>query len=307
MSTPTVTIDTSAVVARGNRLLRQLYRNPKSRFGIFVLTPIVLASVFARPFDVAGITVQPFSLAPHDPLQTDIANRYAPPGGTYLLGTDHVGRDILSRTLLGGRTSLLLGAGATLLALVMGVPIGMVAGYKGGRIDEALMRLMDSLMSIPTLLLGILILTVLPPSVWNVIIAVGIVYAPRISRVVRSATLSETTEEYVLAAEARGESDGYILFREIFPNITAPIVVEGSIRVGFAILIGTSLSFLGLGAQPPYPDWGFMIATARGHIYQTPWFLLWPSLALAATVLSINMLGDGLRDILDPKVSGGER
>lgn len=306
MATEDITFD-SSYVERTTELARALARNPKSRFALVVLVPIVVASILAQPIEVAGVVVQPFSLAPHDPLETHITSRYAPPGGEFLLGTDHVGRDLLSRVLIGGRTSLLLGVSATFVALLMGVPVGMVAGYKGGRIDEVLMRLMDTLMSIPTLLLGILILTVLPPSVWNVIIAVGIVYAPRISRVVRSATLSTSNEEFVLAAKSRGESDVYILFREIFPNITAPIVVEGSIRVGFAILIGTSLSFLGLGAQPPFPDWGFMIATAREHIYQTPWFLLWPSLALIATVLSINMLGDALRDILDPKVTGESR
>lgn len=295
MATDEVTFDSSSYTDRGYRFAVELYENPKTRFGLVVLIPIVLASVFAP------------EIAPYNPVEPHITSRYAPPGGEFLLGTDHIGRDLLSRVIFGGRTSLLLGVLATLLALVLGVPVGMVAGYKGGRVDEGLMRLMDSLMSIPTLLLGILILTVLPPSVWNVILAVGIVYAPRISRVVRSATLSTRNEEFVLAAKARGESDAYILFREIFPNITAPIVIEGSIRVGFAILIGTSLSFLGLGAQPPFPDWGFMIATSREHIYQTPWFLLWPSLALAATVLSINMIGDGLRDILDPKVTGEGR
>lgn len=285
----------SSYADRGYRFGRELISNPKARFGLAILIPVAFVSIFAP------------EIAPYSPVETHMTSRYAPPGGQYLLGTDHMGRDLLSRVIFGGRTSLLLGFLATLLALLLGVPIGMVAGYKGGTADEVLMRLMDSLMSIPTLLLGILILTVLPPSVWNVIIAVGIVYAPRISRVVRSATLSTRNEEFVLAAKARGESDLYILAREIFPNITAPIIIEGSIRVGFAILIGTSLSFLGLGAQPPYPDWGFMIATAREHIYQTPWFLLWPSVALAGTVLGINMLGDGLRDILDPKVTGDDR
>lgn len=160
--------------------------------------------------------------------------------------------------------------------------------------------------SLMALLLGILLLTLLPPSVFNVIIAVGIVYTPRIARVVRSGTLSVKREAFVKAAQSRGESDSYILFREILPNVMPPIIVEGSVRIGFAILIGASLSFLGLGAQPPYPDWGFMVSTAREHIYQTPWFLLWPSLALAVTILSINILGDGLRDVLDPKVTGDE-
>lgn len=272
----------------------RLLSNRKSLFGLSVLIPIILISIFAPV------------LAPYDPNQTHMLHRYAGLGGKFILGTDHMGRDLLSRVLYGGRTTLLLGFGAVALALLMGVPIGLVAGYNGGRIDEAIMRIMDSIMSIPTLLLGILLLTLMPPSVFNVIIAVGIVYTPRIARVVRSATLSVKREAFVKAAQSRGESDLYILFREILPNVMPPIIVEGSVRIGFAILIGASLSFLGLGAQPPYPDWGFMVSTARAHIYQTPWFLLWPSLALAVTILSINILGDGLRDVLDPKVTGDE-
>lgn len=272
----------------------RLLGNRKIVFGLSILIPLIIISVLAP------------ILAPYDPNETHMLHRYAGLGGEFLLGTDHMGRDILSRVLFGGRTTLLLGFGAVALALLMGVPIGLVAGYNGGRIDEAIMRVMDSIMSIPTLLLGILLLTLLPPSVFNVILAVGVVYTPRIARVVRSGTLSVKREAFVKAAQSRGESDSYILFKEILPNVMPPIIVEGSVRIGFAILIGASLSFLGLGAQPPYPDWGFMVSTAREHIYQTPWFLLWPSLALAVTILSINVLGDGLRDVLDPKVTGEE-
>ncbi|MFC6954210.1 ABC transporter permease [Halorubellus litoreus] len=273
-------------------IVGNLLSNRRISLGLAILLPIALVAILGE------------TVAPYDPTATHVADRYAGPGGQFLLGTDHLGRDLLSRVILGGRTSLLLGFGATALALLVGVPIGLTAGYAKGRVDEILMRIMDIIMSVPTLLLGLLILVVLPSNILNVVMAIGVVYAPRIARVTRSATLSVSEEEYVLAAKARGESSPYILFREILPNVTGPIVVEGSVRVGYAIMIGTSLSFLGLGAGPPNPDWGFMIATARDHIYQTPWFLIWPSVALLLTVMATNLIGDGLRDVLDPREVG---
>ena len=273
-------------------IVTSLLTNRRIIVGLALLVPMVVLAILG---DIA---------APYDPATTHVADRFADPGGKYLLGTDHLGRDLLSRVILGGRTSLLLGFGAAGLGLVLGVPIGLLAGHTKGRTDEVLMRIMDIIMSTPTLLLGLLILVVLPSNIINVILAIGVVYAPRIARVTRSATLSVSEEEYVMAARARGESDVHILFREILPNVTGPIVVEGSVRVGYAIMIGTALSFLGLGAGPPNPDWGFMIATARQHIYQTPWFLIWPSLALLITVMGTNIIGDGLRDVLDPRVTG---
>lgn len=266
-----------------------LLSNRRILVGLTILIPIVAVAILGE------------TVAPYDPTAQHVADRYAGPGGQFLLGTDHLGRDLLSRIILGGRTSLLLGFGATGLALALGVPIGLTAGYTKGRVDEILMRTMDIVMSVPTLLLGLLILVILPSDIINVVFAIGVVYAPRIARVTRSATLSVSEEEYVMAAKTRGESRSYILFREILPNITGPIVVEGSVRVGYAIMIGTSLSFLGLGSGPPNPDWGFMISTARDHVFQTPWFLIWPSLALLLTVMSTNLIGDGLRDVLDPR------
>jgi len=270
----------------------KLLNNRRIVIGMSLLAPIVLVAILGE------------TIAPYDPTATHVADRYAGPGGKFILGTDHLGRDLLSRIILGGRTSLLLGFGATALALTLGVPIGLTSGYAKGRVDEVLMRIMDIIMSVPTLLLGLLILVVLPSNIINVVMAIGVVYAPRIARVTRSATLSVSEEEYVMAAKARGESRPYILFREILPNVTGPIVVEGSVRVGYAIMIGTSLSFLGLGTGPPNPDWGFMISTAREHIYQTPWFLIWPSIALLLTVMATNLIGDGLRDVLDPRETG---
>lgn len=270
-------------------VVRRILSNRKVLVALSILVPMIIVVALGE------------RITPHPPLETDIANRYDSPGGKYFLGTDHLGRDLLSRVILGGRSSLLLGFSATAVSLTAGVPIGLLAGYAKGRTDELLMRLMDIMMSIPVLLLGILIVVSLGPSLLNVIIAIGIVFTPRIARVTRSATLSESEEPYVVAAKARGESRSHILFREILPNVTGPIIVEGSIRVGYAILIGTSLSFLGLGAGPPTPDWGFMIATARVHMFSSMWFLIWPSLALVSSVTAMNLLGDGLRDVLDPQ------
>jgi peptide/nickel transport system permease protein len=274
-------------------IIGRLLTNRKVVVALMILVPIVVLSALGR------------TIAPYDPLATDPTQRFQGLGGEHLLGTDNLGRDLLSRTIVGGQKSLLLGFGAAAVSLAGGVPIGLFTGYVKGRADELLMRLMDIMMSIPVLLLGILMVVALGSSLVNVIIAVGIVFIPRIARVTRSATLSESQEPYVLAAKARGESTAHILFREILPNVTAPIVVEGSVRVGYAILIGTSLSFLGLGAGPPTPDWGFMISQARVYMYTSPWYILWPSIALVSTILSMNLLGDGLRDVLDPKTEHG--
>lgn len=267
----------------------RLVTNRKVALALSILLPIIIVVSLGE------------TVAPYDPVETHVADRFAGPGGKYLLGTDHLGRDLLSRVILGGQSSLALGFGAVAVSLAAGVPIGLFAGYVKGRPDEILMRLMDIMMSIPVLLLGILIVVALGSSLINVILAVGIVFTPRIARVTRSATLGVSEEPYVMAAEARGESTFNILFREILPNVTAPIIVEGSIRVGYAILIGTGLSFLGLGTGPPHPDWGFMIAEARSYMFDTPWFLLWPSVALVSTITATNLLGDGLRDVLDPR------
>lgn len=293
-SSQAVTFDLPTRTEQARSLGTQLVRNSKTMISLGILVPILV---------VCGLGPL---IAPYDPNATHVLDRFAAPGGKYLLGTDHLGRDLLSRVIMGGRVSLLLGFASTGLALALGIPVGLTAGYLRGRVDELLMRFMDLLMSIPTLLLGLLILTALPPQLLNIILAIGVVYTPRIARVVRSATLSVRNQDFVLAAQARGESKWYIMFKEILPNIIPPIVVEGSIRVGFAILIGTSLSFLGIGAQPPNPDWGYMISIARQHMFQSPWFLLWPSIALGLSIFAMNMLGDGLRDVLDTTVDSEE-
>jgi len=261
-----------------------------------VATIILLMIIFT-------IALAPLLPIPN-PDQTDPMIRLEGPMESTALGTDHLGRDLLSRIIYGGQTSMILGAGSVGFGLTFGVPIGLIAGYSSGFIDESLMRAMDLLMSFPALLLALLLLAALGGSLWNAILAVGIVFVPRIARVVRGSTLAVTNEQFVAAAEVRGESTVYILFREILPNIMSAVVVEGTVRFGYGVLLGTSLSFLGLGTQPPNSDWGVMISNAREYIFQSPWYLIWPIVLLSVTVICLNIMGDALRDILDPETEG---
>lgn len=276
------------------RAFRELLSTNKGVISLVLLVPLLTGSL-AAPL-----------VAPFDPTATHIVDRFAEPGGTYLLGTDNFGRDLLSRVLYGGRSSVLIGVSSTALGLLLGVPIGVISGYVGGRFDEITMRLMDTFLSFPSLLLALLVVTGLGPGIVNTILAIGVVFMPRLARITRSSTLSIKNEEFVTAAEARGESLFRIAFGEILPNASSAILVEASIRIGFGILIGTSLSFLGLGTQPPFPDWGYMVSTARNHLNQSVWFMLWPGLALGGTILGFNLLGDALRDVLDPEIESGE-
>ncbi len=245
-----------------------------------------------------GVSVLAPWISPYAATEQHIQKRLERPSATYLLGTDQYGRDLLSRTLMGGRTALLLGVGAVLLGLGLGVPVGLGAGYFGGRADEAIMRVVDAMLSFPSLLLALLIITALGASTAHALVAIGIANVPGIARIVRSATLGVREAEFVLAARARGEGHAYLMFGEIFPNVLPPIVVETTIRVGFAMLAAASLSFLGLGVQPPQADWGLMIREARQYVFLSPWPLLTPGVALALTIIGFNLFGDGLRDHL---------
>lgn len=241
-------------------------------------------------------------LAPYSPTGFHMAMRLAPPGPAFVLGTDNFGRDVLSRVLTGSRSALAMGLVATALGAVLGTCVGVTAGYLGGTADDVIMRLVDAVLAIPGLLLALLILTVLGPSLRNAIVAVGIAFAAGLSRVARSAALSARTQDYVRAAEARGERAPYILFGEILPNVVAPILVEATIRIGFAVMTGATLSFLGLGVQPPSSDWGLMIADAIPYVSQAPWLVVAPAVAIGVTTVGFNVFGDGLRDFLNPQV-----
>jgi len=241
-------------------------------------------------------------IAPHPWDTISIRTRFQPPNATYWLGTDDYGRDVLSRLLMGARLSLGMGIGATLFSVAIGVPLGLAAGYFRGWVDEVLMRAADVLMAIPAIMLGLLVLAVTPPALWKTALAVGFVYIPLIARVARSVTLGLASEDFVQAARARAEGPAYILFREILPNAWPPLIVEASLRVTYAILLGSALSFLGLGAQPPSSDWGLMIAEARQFIDRAPWIALAPGFAMCLLVVGINLIGDGLRERLDPRL-----
>jgi peptide/nickel transport system permease protein len=256
---------------------------------------VVLALAAAAPW------IAPY---PYDEMQ--IMARLKPPSFAHWFGTDDYGRDVLTRTLIGARLSLLMGLGATAFCLAIGVPIGLYTGYRRGRVEEIVMRAMDVLMSFPPILLGLLVLAVTTPSLWKTVLAVGVVYVPAIVRLTRSVTLELAQEEFVLAAKARGDGSAYIVLREILPNAWPPIAVEGSLRITFAILLGAALSFLGMGAQPPSSDWGLMISEARAFVDRAPWIALAPGIAMCVTVIGVNLLGDGLREFLDPRMRSGK-
>jgi peptide/nickel transport system permease protein len=241
-------------------------------------------------------------ISPHPWDTISMRTRFVPPNATYWFGTDEYGRDVLSRLLMGTRLSLTMGVSATLVSLAVGVPMGLAAGYFRGWIDEALMRLADVLMAVPPIMLGLLVLAVTPPALWKTALAVGFVYIPPIARLARSVTLTLANEEFIQAAKARAESNSYILFREILPNAWPPLIVEASLRVTYAILLGSALSFLGLGAQPPSSDWGLMISEARSFIDRAPWIALAPGFAMCLLVIGINLIGDGARERLDPRL-----
>ena len=243
-------------------------------------------------------------LAPYPFDEMHIADRLHGPSLAYLAGTDEYGRDVLSRTPYGARLSLFLGFVATAIGLAAGVPLGLLAGYRRGLADELLMRGLDVVMSFPALLLVLLIIGVTPPGLAKTAVAVGILFVPPVARVTRSVTLDLMTQEFIVAAAARGERLWYILWRELLPNAWPAIVVEGSLRVAFAILLGAVLSFLGFGVQPPAADWGLMINNARDFVEAAPWMALGPGVAMSLTVIAVSTLGDGLRDYLDPKLGG---
>jgi peptide/nickel transport system permease protein len=241
-------------------------------------------------------------IAPYPWDTISMRTRFVAPNATFWFGTDEYGRDVLSRTLMGTRLSLAMGVSATLVSLAVGVPMGLAAGYFRGWIDELLMRTADVLMAIPAIMLGLLVLAVTPPTLWKTSLAVGFVYIPPIARLARSVTLTLANEEFIQAAKARAEKTSYILFREILPNAWPPLIVEASLRVTYAILLGSALSFLGLGAQPPSSDWGLMIAEARSFIDRAPWIALAPGFAMCLLVIGVNLLGDGARERLDPRL-----
>ena len=241
-------------------------------------------------------------LAARDPIRTAPREALVPPGGRYLLGTDQFGRDVASRVLHGARLSLSAGLIAVGIAVGLGAPIGLVSGFYGGRLDVVAMRVMDVLLAFPGILLALAIVAVLSPGLGNVMVAVGLAAVPTYARLARASVLSARELLYVEAARAMGGRDRFILARYILPNVVAPLIVTSTLGLGTAILSAAALSFLGLGSPPPTPEWGRMLSEGRDYLREAWWISTFPGLAIMLTVLAVNLLGDGLRDVLDPRL-----
>ncbi|MCG0238709.1 MAG: ABC transporter permease [Firmicutes bacterium] len=270
--------------------LRRLFRHRNALLGgAIILTLVVM--VACAPW-----------VAPYDPLDADLTRALRPPGGEFLLGTDEQGRDLFSRLVWGGRLSLLAGVSAIGLALVLGTATGALSAYFGGWVDLLVMRVMDIMLAFPSILLAIAITAILGPGLGNAILAVAVVNIPYFARLVRASVLSIKEQEYVQAAEALGADHLRILAGHVLPNALAPLIVQATLGLGWALLDIAGLSFLGLGARPPDPEWGSMLSRAQAYIQVAPWVVTYPGLAIMVAVLGFNLLGDGLRDALDPRL-----
>jgi len=268
---------------------------------LFRRRPIMMAGVVVLL--LVGSAIFAPLLAPYDPLQQNLHRVLEGPSREYLLGTDELGRDVLSRLIYGARVSLMAGGVSVALAVALGTPLGLLAGYYGGWIDSFLGKIIDAFLSFPALVLALGIAAALGPSLSNIMIALGVVYMPRFARLVRGQTLRVREEEFVTAARAVGVGDRNILARHIFPNVTSPIIVQASLNCGFAIVTEASLSFLGLGGELSVPSWGSMLRTGYGYMEISPLLAVSPGLMIFLAVLSFNLLGDGLRDALDPRLN----
>ncbi|MBN1317518.1 MAG: ABC transporter permease [Anaerolineales bacterium] len=242
------------------------------------------------------------NLSPYDPIEIDIPSRLQPPDWQHPFGTDDFGRDVLSRVLDGASISLQVGCIAVGISMVVGTLLGAISGFYGGWLDELIMRIMDVLFAFPAILLAIAILAALGPGIGNAMIAIGVVYTPIFARITRASVLTVREEVFIEAARSIGSNDRRILFRHILPNVLAPIIVETTVSMAFAILAEAALSFLGLGTQPPTPSWGRMLSESRSFIQNAPWLGIFPGLAIMFTVMGFNFFGDGLRDALDPRM-----
>jgi peptide/nickel transport system permease protein/dipeptide transport system permease protein len=276
--------------------LSQLWRNKTAVAGLIIITIFILSGLLAQ------------YISPHDPLETSLYDQIKPPvwhaKGTWknILGTDDLGRDILSRLIYGARVSLAVAVFSVGLAFLVGTLLGCISGYYKGALDSIIMRIMDMILSFPYILLAIVVVAYLGPSLRNAMIAIAVTYIPRFARIVRGSVLEECEKDYVTSARAVGARDWRIIFIAILPNCLGPLIVQTTLSFASAILDMAALSFLGLGAQPPTPEWGAMIAKSRGLILRASWVMTFPGLAILFAVLGFNLLGDGLRDALDPRL-----
>ena len=257
--------------------------------GLIILLSITFMAIFAD------------FIAPYDPIAQDFKPKL-PPSSDHLLGTDELGRDVFSRLIYGSRITLYVAFISVGLACIIGIPIGLVAGYYGGRVDKILNFFIDLMLSFPAIILTILITGMLGPSLTNAMIAISIAFAPRIARIVRGQVMSVKEEDYVVAVKAMGASGFYTMTRHVLPNSVAPLLVQITLALGTAVLVESALAFLGLSAQPPTPSWGDMLNRGRRYIYTAPWMLTAPGIMITLAVLAFNLIGDGLRDLLDPRL-----
>lgn len=269
---------------------REFKKNKIAVIGFCIVLFFILLAVFAPWIAKEGINEQ------------DMANRLLPPSGDNWLGTDDLGRDILSRVIFGARISLWVGFFSVIGSIVVGSLLGIIAGYYGRWIDTIISRFFDIMLAFPSILLAIAIVAVLGPSLRNALIAIAIINVPNFGRLIRSKVLSIKEDEYITAAKAVGMKDTRILFHHILPNSMAPVIVQGTLAVATAILEAAALGFLGLGAQPPDPEWGKMLADSKNYLQTAPWTMIFPGIAIMLTVLGFNLMGDGLRDAMDPKM-----
>ena len=271
------------------RALRRLLRRRGAMLGLAFVVFFVLLAVLAPV------------IAPHDPLETSWSAVRKAPSAQYWMGTDEIGRDVLSRVIWGARASLLAGLVSVSIAMALGVPIGLLAGYVGGWTDGLISRFTDAMLAVPFLILAIALAAFLGPSLTNAMIAIGVSATPIFIRLTRGQVLSVKVEDYVEAARAVGNPHWRIALRHILPNILPPLIVQATLAIAAAIIAEASLSFLGLGQQPPAPSWGSMLNTAKNYVDNAPWMAIWPGVSIFLLVLSFNLLGDGLRDALDPR------
>jgi len=272
-----------------HRTMRRLAKRRAALVGLTVVAFFIALSILAP------------IVSPYDPLATNWAMVRKPPSMLHLFGTDEIGHDILARIIWGSRASLMAGIVSVSLALAIGVPIGLLTGYVGGIVDATVMRLIDAMLAIPFLILAIALAAFLGPNLTNAMIAIGVSQMPVFVRLTRGQVLSVKHEEYVEAAYAVGNSARRIVLRHILPNIIPPLLVQATLATAAAIIAEASLSFLGLGQQPPDPSWGSMLNSAKNFMSQAPWMAIWPGLAISSLVMSLNLFGNGLRDALDPR------
>ena len=281
-----------AQAVRKGLILYTFRRNKTSVVGVVMAIIIVCLAILA-PW-----------ISPYDPIDQNVKLQYSAPSLAHLCGTDGYGRDEFSRILWGARVSLVVGIASVLFSMVFGIPLGVIAGYKGGRADSVVSRFNDIFMSFPIVIFGLLILAIMGPGLVKIIIAIGVALTPRIARLARGSTLSLKEMPYIEAARAVGQSDTKIIILHVLPNIFGDILVMGALWIATAIIVEASLSFIGLGVRPPTPSWGSMIRAGLDQITNAPWLSMFPGLAIFLTVFSFNLIADGLRDIADPKLRG---